>query len=291
MKKQLQLGLVIEGKAVNSAVLHLPKIAEELGPIKSAALRVARRLSRMLHAGYAVRDYEELQVARLILLHVPDCTVSRIVYELCDSDLDFRQLAFVLCESWLMMDVLDPLRRRGASIATLTNVASAQKNWFAVEGQGPVVRQIRRFLNRNEAGSVEIRTNSKSLLFAAELLATVLPKPLLAAAEQALRGTGIAGNPLSALLDQMTKKMVNDFQRGARVVRSGLLTECRPETAQAHLQHLRREHSQIARTLDEQLAWASRTMPEINALGASASSHVGITHPEHGKWTDAINGN
>ena len=276
MRKQLQLGLVIEGKAVHSTILNLPKISEELGPIKSGALRVARRLSHMLHAGYAVRDYEELQVARLVLLHVPDCAVSRIVDELCDSDLDFRQLAFVLCESWLTMDVLDPLLHRGASTATLTNVASLKKNWFAVEGQRPAIRQIRRFLDRNEARCVEIRTNSKSLLFAAELLATALPKPLLAAAEQALRTTGITGNPLSALLDEMTKKMLNDFKRGARVLRGGLLTECRPETAQVLLEHVRREHSQIAQTLDEQLAWASRTMPEIDALRAGFSSHIGV---------------
>jgi hypothetical protein len=277
MKKQLQLGLVIEGKAVHSSVLHLPKIADELGPVKSAALRVARRLSHMLHAGYAVRDYEELQAARLILLHVPDCAASRIVDELCASDLDLRELAFVLCESWLMIDVLEPLQQRGASVATLVKVASAQPNWFVVEGQAPAVRQIRRFLDRNEARSVEIRANSKSLFFAAELLATVLPRPVLAAAEQALRASGIAGNPLSALLDQMTEKMLNDFRRGGRVVKTGPFTECRPETSELHFEHLRREHSEIAHILEEQLDWASRRMPEMKAIWTDVSKNLPST--------------
>src|SRR5205823_13220152 len=266
MKKQVQLGLVIEGKAVDCAVLRLPKIADELGPIKSAALRVARRLSHVLHAGYAVGDYEELQAARLILLHVPDCAVSRIVDELCASDLDFRGLAFVLCESWLMIDALEPLRQRGASVATLLKAPSARQNWFAVEGQTSAVRQIRRLLDRSDARALEIRASSKSLFLAAELLATVLPRPLLVAAEQALRASGISGNPLSALLDQMTEKMLNDFKRGARLIRRGPLTECSPETAEVHFEHLRREHSQIAQILDEQLDWASRRMPEVKTI-------------------------
>src|SRR5690349_8046451 len=130
MKKQPQLGLVIEGKAVNSPVLRLPKIAEELGPLKSTALRVARRLSHMLRAGDAVPEYEDLQAARLILLHVPDCAVSRVISELCASDLNLKELAFVLCESWLMIDVLNPLRERGASVATLINAASIRQDWY-----------------------------------------------------------------------------------------------------------------------------------------------------------------
>jgi Domain of unknown function (DUF2520) len=268
MKKQLQLGLVIEGKAVDCAVLRLPNIADELGPIKSGTLRVARRLSHVLHAGYGVGDYEELQAARLILLHVPDCAVSRIVDELCASDLDFRALAFVLCESWLMIDVLEPLKHRGASVATLIRAPSAQQNWFAVEGQASAVRQIRRLLERNDARAVEIRGSSKSLFLAAELLATVLPACLLAAAEQALRASGISGNPLSALLDQMTQKMLNDFNRGARLVRGGPLKQSAPETAEVHFEHLRREHSQIAQILEEQLDWACRTMPELKAVRA-----------------------
>ncbi len=72
MKKHLQLGLIAEGNSTNSAVLRLPKIADELGPVKSVTLRVARRLSNFLRAGYAVSEYKDLDAARVVLLRVPD---------------------------------------------------------------------------------------------------------------------------------------------------------------------------------------------------------------------------
>src|ERR1700761_2174519 len=101
MKKRSRIGLVVEGNSTNSAILRLPRLAEELGAIKSTQLRVARRLSNFLRAGYGVGAYEDLQGSKLVLVRVPDSMVSRVVNELCESELDFKNLAFALCESWL----------------------------------------------------------------------------------------------------------------------------------------------------------------------------------------------
>ncbi|MBV9611919.1 MAG: hypothetical protein JO091_05575 [Acidobacteriaceae bacterium] len=253
MKKQSQLGLVVEGKSASSAVLRLPTVASDLGPIKSASLRVARRLSNMLHAGYAVSDYEELQAARTILLRIPDASLARIVDELCAAELVLRDLSFVLCESWLPIEVLEPLRARGAAVATFVDLPSPQHNWFIVEGHISAVRQVRRLLERSGMRGLEIRPGSKSLLFAAELLTTALPLPLFVAARQALRASGISGNHLAAAMDQMGQKMFKDFAKGARLVWGGPLTECSPETADRHFEKLRRDYPQIAEIVDEQL--------------------------------------
>src|SRR3954467_8567466 len=109
MKKQLQLGLVVEGNSTESTVLHLPKLVEQLGPVKSTVLRVARRVSNMLRAGYAVADYEELQAASLVLIRAPDAAVPRIVDELRSAELVLKDLSFVLCESWLPANKLAAL--------------------------------------------------------------------------------------------------------------------------------------------------------------------------------------
>ncbi|MBV9406402.1 MAG: hypothetical protein JO211_13740 [Acidobacteriaceae bacterium] len=268
MKKQSQLGLVVEGKSANSAVLRLPTMATDLGPIKSASLRVARRLANMLHAGYAVGDYEELQAARLILLRIPDSAVARIIEEISNCELVFRDLAFVLCESWLTVDALEPLRTRGASVATFVNLPSPQHNWFVVEGHISAVRQIRRLLERNEMRTLEIRPGSKPLLFAAELLTTALPVPLFLAAQQALRASGISGNHLGTALDLMGQKMFKDFSKGARLIWGGPLTECSPETANDHLKNLRASHPQIAAIVEEQLAWAKHKLPKQKGSSA-----------------------
>jgi len=260
MKRQSQLGLLAEGNSGDSAVLRLPKLNQELGPVKSGALRVARRLSNMLRAGYAVGDYEELQAARLTLIRVPDDSVPRIVDELCGADLAFRDLAFVLCETWLTTEVLEPLRKRGASVATLLGFPSARPEWFIVEGQISAVRQTRRFLEMNDFPVLEIRPGCKHLYFAAELLATTLPMPLFMSAQQALRAGGLSGNHLHSLLESMTQKLFRDFIKGSRVNWGGPLLECSPETADVHLQTLREDHAEIAEVLDEQLAWARKRM-------------------------------
>ena len=133
MKKQSQLGLVIEGNATSSTVLRISRLVKNLGPVKSATVRVARRLSNALRAGYAVEQYEDLQAANLIFLRFPDAAVARIVQEVCASELVLKDMSFVLCESWLTSDVLYPLATRGASTATVVNLPTIQRDWFVVE--------------------------------------------------------------------------------------------------------------------------------------------------------------
>lgn len=260
MKKQVQLGLVAEGNSGSSAVLRLPKLTEELGPVKSGAFRVARRMSNMLRAGYAVAEYEELQAARLILLRVPDEGVPRIVDELCSSELVLKDLSFVLCESWLTADALEPLRVRGASVATLLGLPSVHPQWFVVEGQVTAVRQARRFLEQNDVMTAELRPGTKELYFAAEILASALPMPLLLAAQQALRGSGLSGHHLSAMLSEMVQKLARDFLKGARVSWGGPLAECSAGLAENYFTSLRETHPEIAKVIDEQLPWARERM-------------------------------
>jgi Domain of unknown function (DUF2520) len=260
MKKRLQAGLIVEGNSTNSTVLRLPKIPEELGPIKSRALRVARRLSNLLKAGYPVANYEGLQTARLILLRIPDSVVARIVDELCQSELVFRDLSFVLCESWLPTGVLEPLRDRGASVATLLNVPNSGRKWFVVEGQLAAVRQMRRFIELNEARALELRPGTKQLYFAAVLLATTVPIPLFLAAQKALRGSGVSGNHLRTVLNELAQSMFKSFSKGARGFWGGPLTECSDETARAHFEALRRNDPQLADLVTEESERARRMM-------------------------------
>ncbi|MGI8961593.1 MAG: hypothetical protein ACR2IV_17885 [Bryobacteraceae bacterium] len=219
---------------------------------------MARRLSNLLKAGYSIANYEGLQAARLILLRVPDSAVPRIVDELCRSELVFRGLSFVLCESWLSVGVLDPLRVRGASVATLVNVPNSGRKWFVVEGQLAAVRQMRRFLELNEARALELRPGTKHLYFTAVLLATTVPIPLFLAAQKALRSSGVSGNHLRIVLNEMAQGMFKSFSKGARGFWGCPLTECSDETANAHFEALRRNDQQLADLVTEELARARR---------------------------------
>jgi hypothetical protein len=260
MSKQLQLGLVIEGNARDSTVLHLPSVTWELGPVKSTSTRVARRLSNVLRAGYAVAEFEELQASELVFLRVPDVSVSRVVDELCSSDLTFKDLSFALCESWLPVDVLEPLLNRGASVATLTKVRALSPDWYVLEGNAKAVRLVRRFLSQNGANATELAAGSKHLFFTSELLVTALPVPLFVSAQQALRACGISGNVLSELLERMAQKMLQDFMRGARGNWGGPLLESLPDTAHEFLEHLRTTQTELAALVDRHLETAQQVM-------------------------------
>jgi predicted short-subunit dehydrogenase-like oxidoreductase (DUF2520 family) len=261
MKNRQSLGLVVEGNATSSLVLRLPGLAEELGPIKAGALRVARRLSNYLRAGYAIANYEDLAAARLVLLRIPDTITPRVVNEICESELEMKDLSFVLCESWLCTKVLAPLQARGAWIATVLPAQSLRKSWFVMEGDAAALRQIKKFLRRNDADVFELRPGTKALYFAAQLFAMALPIELFANAQQALRTAGISGNHLYDLLEEMSFEMFRSFANGVRLSWPAARTGCSPEISVEYLQELRLKYPQIAAVLDEEMALRTRPEP------------------------------
>lgn len=256
MKSQRSLGLVIEGNATASLVLRLPSIAEELGPVKAGALRVARRLSNFLGAGYAVSNYQDLQSARIVFLRVPDSAAPRIVDEISNSELVLKNMSFVLCETCLSSSTLAPLQTRGALTATMSPVQTQRKSWFVVEGQSTAVRHVRRFLNRNDARAFELRPGTKPLYFAAQVFSTALPMQLLMAAQSALRAAGITGNHLYELLEEMSIEMFRSFSNGVRFTWPAARTGCSTELALEYLEYLRSHYPLIAAALDEEMAVA-----------------------------------
>ncbi len=253
MNRQLQLGLIIEGNSTHSDILRMPSIVQELGPVKSGTIRVARRQSNQIRAGYPVADYQDLHAASLVLMKLSDSSVPRVVQELCDSDLPMKGLGFALCETWLQSSALEPLEKKGAFVATVLRLPSLSTPRFVVEGNSKAVRQVRRFLSRNGTQSIELNAEHKHLVFASELLAMTVPIFLLGRAKQLLRQGGFSGNVLWDVLDQMARKMILDFSRASRMEASGPLAECPSETLELHLQLLDRTQPSIASMLRNHL--------------------------------------
>ena len=109
---------------------------------------------------------------------------------------------------------------------------------------------MRRFIELNEARALELRPGTKQLYFAAVLLATTIPIPLFLAAQKALRGSGVSGNHLRTVLNELAQSMFKGFSKGARGFWGGPLTECSDETARAHFEALRRSDPQAGRPRD-----------------------------------------
>ena len=269
MKKQWPIGLVVEGNITHSDVLRMPRLVEDLGPIKSATVRVARRVSNFLKAGHPVADYEELQSAQLVLIRAPDDAIPRVIQEIFAANLELKGMAFVLCESWLDLEALQSLRLRGASAASLLAVPSSRNSWFVVEGDSTAVRQTRRFIELSGARALELRAGGTPAYFAAELLATALPMPVLLAAQTALRSSGISGNNLSILLNEMVQSMFRDIMNGARGTWGGPLAECSEEVAGRHVAALRESDPQLAEVINYHLEWARQRMAKQKSISTS----------------------
>jgi predicted short-subunit dehydrogenase-like oxidoreductase (DUF2520 family) len=269
MKKQLRVGLVVEGNATASPVLRLSSLVDELGPIKSGGLQVARRVSNFMRAGYGIAEYQDLACAPLILLRLPDAEVPRIVGELSEAALPFAEMSFVLCESWLTADVLLPLKKRGAQIATLINARPLSQNCFVVEGDRAVVGKTKRLLGRGSARAIELRPGAKPLYFAANLLSTAIPIPLLQLAQQALRESGLSGNDLTVLMSEWSNLLEDRVKKGGRATWGGPLAECSEEVANEHLRQLAAQDPNLAVTLGHWLELARGQMSK-RAKGQTA---------------------
>lgn len=252
--KKLQAGLVIEGKSTSSTLLRLPAIAAELGPIKSSGLQVARRVSNFLKAGYAVTHFSDFNDAGLILIRVPDASVDRAVREICESGLNCAEHSFVLCETWCPTEKLSLLRTMGASIASVVALPTDHEKTFAVEGDPAAVRQTRRLIERANQRTIELRQGAKHLLFAATLLCSAMPVPMLLMAQQALRDCGVSGNQLSATLEEMHGEMMTGFLKGARTHWGGPLAESLKSFQGDYWERLDHTHPELANTLKDWVA-------------------------------------
>ena len=191
----------------------------------------------------------------MILLRVPDSALPRIVQELCLAELPFHQLTFVLCETWLLTETLEPLRNSGAQIASLVATPVAVTPSFVVEGDLPAVRQIRRLLERGDARTIELRPGAKPLYFAADSLLRALPgrsatRPASPARRRCLgESTFHSGGRDGPPVDRHCAE-------GFRVNYGGPLLECTNSTAEQYFARLKEENPKLAASLQDLMEWA-----------------------------------
>jgi predicted short-subunit dehydrogenase-like oxidoreductase (DUF2520 family) len=253
-----RLGLVAEGNTGSSSVLRILKLSEELGPVKSAGLSAARRLANSLKAGYAVSRYEQLREAALVLLRVPDSSLNSVIQEIAATDLEFAAMSFVLCESWLPLEVLNPLKNLGSQTGTLMTLPLSRRDWFVLDGDNRTVRSLRRLIEGCGCRATELLPHGKHFLFAAELLATAIPLASFQAAQRSLRASGFSGNLLTLALEQMLQKTVKDFLHGSKPKWGGPLRECSEETGRHYLRELAGSRPDLAAFIEEQVASVQR---------------------------------
>ena len=120
MSKAQSVGLIGTGNLTDSPLTRFFRLPERLGPVKSASYRVASRIANMLQAGHPVKDYAQFKSCDLILVCVPEETVSQTVHEMASAGISWRGKAVVLCSTWLDSGELHELGARGASVGSIS---------------------------------------------------------------------------------------------------------------------------------------------------------------------------
>ncbi len=217
MKKLQPVAIVATGKLMNSFILDLPGFKERIGPVKSATLRVASRITNTLQAGFAVARYDDLQASQMIFLCVPDEQLPDTVQELADSPLDWAGRCVILCDSPLASDSLQQLAVYGAYTASI-NLAPGPERMVLADGHRAALSSLKPVIGR-AARLIRILPEQKSRYYRA-LATASLCGPLAALAAEQFRESGLTPAQAKPVVQAIFLEAVRDYLKSGRKVLS-----------------------------------------------------------------------
>jgi predicted short-subunit dehydrogenase-like oxidoreductase (DUF2520 family) len=216
MKKVQSVGLIGTGNLTDSPLTRFWWLSERLGPVKSASYRVASRIANMLQAGHPVKDYAEFETCNLILVCVPEETVSQVVFEMVSSGISWEDKAVVLCSTWLDSGELRELSARGASVGSISPITGFDDERYLVEGDPLAIRQSKSLVEYRERRAVAIERTLKPFYLAALTCTGTLLFALLHVAFESLQRAKIPPGNSAALLDRQINRTLRSFLKGGR---------------------------------------------------------------------------
>jgi len=216
MKKAQSVGLIGTGSLTDSPLTRFWWLAERLGPVKSASYRVASRIANMLRAGHPVKDYAEFEACILILVCVPDETVSQVVSEMLSSGISWRGKAVLLCSTWLDSSALRDLSVHGASVGSISPIPGFDDRRYLVEGDGLAIRESKRLVEHRDSRVVAVERPLKPFYLAALTCTGALLFALLRVASESLHNAGIPPGHSAVLLERQITRTLRSFLKGGR---------------------------------------------------------------------------
>ena len=259
MKKAQSVGLIATGSLTDSPLTRFWWLSERLGPVKSASYRVASRIANMLQAGHPVKDYAEFKTCVLVLVCVPEETVSQVVSEMVTSGISWEGKAVVLCSTWLDSGDLRELSACGASVGSISPIPGfpiqgSNDERYLVEGDPFAIRQAKSLVEHRERRAVAIERPLKPFYLAALTCTGTLLFALLRVALESLQNAKISPGHCAALLDRQMNRTLRSF------LKSGRRACPVPRELSRQLQALFARDPELAYYLEQSTRLASRLM-------------------------------
>jgi predicted short-subunit dehydrogenase-like oxidoreductase (DUF2520 family) len=219
MKRAKPVALVGSGSLTDSPLTSFLRVSDQLGPVKSGSYRLASRISNMFRSGHPVKDYGELDACKLILICVPDQTLSRVVSEMAASRVSWHGKAIVLCSMWRDCSCLSELSLRGGAIGSLSPVPGFDElddSRYLVEGDKLAVFEAKRLVARQRRRVIAIERSLKPFYLAALTCTGNLMFALLVAASESLRHARLPSPLSDSILEKQIGKAVRSYLKSGR---------------------------------------------------------------------------
>jgi predicted short-subunit dehydrogenase-like oxidoreductase (DUF2520 family) len=221
MKKVPSVGLIGTGNLTDSPLTRFWWLSERLGPVKSASYRVASRIANMLQAGHPVKDYAEFESCVLILVCVPEETVSQVVSEMVSSGISWKGKAVVLCSTWLDSGDLRELSALGASVGSISPIPGfpiqgSNDEHYLVEGDPLAIRQSKSLVEYRGRRAMAIERPLKPFYLAALTCTGTLLFALLRVAFESLQHAAVPTGLSATLVERQINRTLRSFLKGGR---------------------------------------------------------------------------
>ena len=244
----------------------------------------ARESRKIVGRGTATMDILRAgREARVLFICVPDDAVAGVVRKLARPEMDWSGKVVFHTSGLLAAAVLDPLKKRGASIASLHPVRSfpRKKNtrrpfrgiFWGVEGDKEAVAAARRMVRTTGGHTFHIGEKDKPLYHAACSLASNAFVSLEGAATTLLQTLGFGPRQARSILlplVQGTLQNVKDF--GVEAALTGPISRGDARTVRKHLEALkpypleRQVYKALAIQALEKMAKKKLTAGKVRAL-------------------------
>lgn len=210
--------------------------------------------------------------ADIVWICVPDDAIAALAEQMTDER-DWRGKIVVHSSGALSSDTLEPLRRKGAEVASahplMTFVSSSQPKLkgvpFALEGTAKALTAVETIISDFEAHAFRIARTEKAAYHAFGFFSSPGIVALIAAAIDVGKLAGLEGKRVRALMEPIVRQTIdNCFRTSPQQAFSGPVRRGDVETIRKHLKVLD-EHPDLLDLYGSLVRIALRDLPSANA--------------------------
>lgn len=244
--------LIGAGKVGTSLGKALSEAGYTIKSLSCATLTEAEESRRIIGRGEpSINNIHTAKNGEILFITVPDDRIKDVVRELESSDIFWQEKTVFHCSGLLLSEVLKPLKRKGASTASLHPIQSfshkdsapgiLQNTYFGLEGEEQAVTTGQKIVRDLGGRSIQIQPDDKPIFHAAFSITSNFFVVLLDSAVALLKSSGLSEEKavqiLHPLLDSTLRNIMKNSVRSAL---TGPIIRGDGQTVKAHLGALKK---------------------------------------------------